>query len=119
MKSDQAVTDRAVAQYRGARNQKPGGRNLCGAMVQLHPAHIMVGVVLHTLLRRWTFTKTGGLATFISSTLFSPPSISCVDVERSIAPARQPRSQPHDGKADSGAHTSPASRAGSSFRPLE
>lgn len=49
MKSDQAVTDRAVAQYRGARNQKPGGRNLCGAMVQLHPAHIMVGVVLHTL----------------------------------------------------------------------
>ena len=49
MKSDQAVTDRAVAQYRGARNQKPGGRNLCGGMVQLHPAHIMVGVVLHTL----------------------------------------------------------------------
>ena len=49
MKSDQAVTDRAVAQYRSARNQKPGGRNLCGGMVQLHPAHIMVGVVLHTL----------------------------------------------------------------------
>eukprot|EP01046_Picozoa_sp_COSAG06_P001155 COSAG06_NODE_35_length_30757_cov_53.112532_3_plen_89_part_00 len=49
MKSDQAVTDRAVAQYRGARNQKPGGRSLCGGMVQLHPAHIMAGVVLHTL----------------------------------------------------------------------
>ena len=36
-----------MAQYRGARNQKPGGRNLCGGMVQLHPGHIMVGVVLH------------------------------------------------------------------------
>jgi hypothetical protein len=24
-------------------------------------------------LRRWTFAQTGGLATFISSTLFSPP----------------------------------------------
>ena len=47
--SSSIITDRAVAQYRGARNQKPGGRNLCGGMVQLHPAHIMVGVVLHTL----------------------------------------------------------------------
>jgi hypothetical protein len=69
-------------------------------------------------LRSWTFTQTGGLATFISSTLFSPPSISCVDLDRSIAPARQPRSQPHDAKVDSGEHTSPASRTGSSIRPL-
>ena len=58
MKSDQAVTDRAVAQYRGARNQKPGGRNLCGGMVQLHPAHIMVGVVLHAPSEDGHFTDT-------------------------------------------------------------
>ena len=51
--------------------------------------------------------------------LVLPPSISCVDLDRSVALARQPRSQPHDGKADSGGYTSPASRAGSSFRPLE
>ena len=48
-----------------------------------------------------------------------PPSIPRVDLDRSIALACQPRSQPHDGKVDSGVHTSPTSRAGSSFRPLE
>ena len=46
--------------------------------------------------------------------LVLPTSISCVDLDRSIVAARQPRSQPHDAKVDSGGHTSPASRIGRS-----
>ena len=95
-----------VATYRGTRNQNPGSAT-CARVWSTSTRPTLRRRRSAATLRRWAFTQTGGLAAFISSTLFSPPSISCVDLDRSIAPARQPRSQPHDAKGSDSAAPQP------------